>query len=109
MTFTHHGVVAVTGGELRISQINSAIFAMKKTMTKNGKFYCRVCPNYSVTKKPLKVKMGGGKGKFDHYSCFVRPGKVIFEVADVSLTRVREALRVCSSKLPMKTILVGFN
>ncbi len=96
------------GGELKVNQLQSAYDHLKRTLKDVGKVYCRVYPNSSVTKKPLKSKMGGGKGRFSHHSFFVKPGKILFEISGISISLARNALRVAGSKLPVKVHFIDF-
>jgi large subunit ribosomal protein L16 len=72
-------------------------------MKRGGEVWMRVFPDYPVTAKPLESRMGKGKGEVDHYAAIVKPGRIIFEIAGVSPSVAKEALRLASHKLSVKT------
>jgi large subunit ribosomal protein L16 len=93
-----------TGNE-RISsrQIESARQAMTRYIKRGGKVWIRIFPHTPVTKKPQDVKMGGGKGNPEYFAAKVKPGTVLFEMKGVTEEIAREAMRLASHKLPVKT------
>lgn len=106
IAFGEYALKAVGTGELRENQLKAATECLRRVIKDKGKLYCRLDANIPVTAKPVKVKMGGGKGRFDHYSAFVRSGKIIMEVSGISQTIARRALYIAASKLPIKTAIV---
>src|SRR5215467_13109136 len=88
---------------LEARQIEAARIAMTRYMKRGGKVWIRVFPDKPVTAKPAETRMGSGKGAVDHYVAVVKPGRIIFEIGGVSEEVAREAVRLASHKLPVKT------
>jgi large subunit ribosomal protein L16 len=84
-------------------QIESARQAMTRYIKRGGKIWIRIFPHTPVTKKPLDVKMGSGKGSPEYFAAKVRPGTVMFEMQGVTEETAREAMRLAAHKLPVKT------
>jgi len=84
-------------------QIESARQAMTRYIKRGGKIWIRIFPHTPVTKKPLDVKMGSGKGSPEYFAAKVRPGTIMFEMQGVSEELAREAMRLAAHKLPVKT------
>jgi large subunit ribosomal protein L16 len=84
-------------------QIESARQAMTRYIKRGGKIWIRIFPHTPVTKKPLDVKMGSGKGSPEYFAAKVKPGTVMFEMQGVSEEIAREAMRLAAHKLPVKT------
>ena len=84
-------------------QIESARQAMTRYIKRGGKIWIRIFPHTPVTKKPLDVKMGSGKGNPEYFAAKVKPGTVMFEMQGVSEETAREAMRLAAHKLPVKT------
>ena len=84
-------------------QIEAARVALTRYMQRTGKVWSRVFPNIPVSKKPIEVRMGKGKGSPEFYACRVKPGRILFEVDGVSEQIAKEALYKASAKLPIKT------
>jgi large subunit ribosomal protein L16 len=87
-------------------QIEAARRAIVRHVKRGGKLWIRVFPDKPVTAKPAETRMGAGKGAVDHWVAVVKPGRVIFEMAGVSEDAAREAMRLASHKLPIKTRFV---
>ena len=103
ITFGEYGLVADEGAYVSSNQLEAARVAMTRYMDRTGKVWIKVFPQLSKTKKPLEVRMGSGKGAPDHWVAVVQPGRVLFEIAGVSEEVAREALRLGSHKLCIKT------
>jgi large subunit ribosomal protein L16 len=88
-------------------QIEAARIAMTRKMNRMGKVWIMVFPHKPLTKRPLEVRMGKGKGPIEKYVMNVKPGKICFEVAGVSEELAKEALALAQSKLPFKTKIVS--
>ena len=88
-------------------QIEAARRAIVHHFKRGGKVWFRPYPDKPVTKKPAEVRMGSGKGAPDHWVAVIRPGRILFEVSGVSETLAKEALRLASYKLPIKTKFVS--
>lgn len=84
-------------------QIESARQAMTRYIKRGGKIWIRIFPHTPVTKKPLDVKMGSGKGSPEYFAAKVKPGTILFEMQGVSEETAREAMRLAAHKLPVKT------
>lgn len=84
------------------NQIEAARIAMTRYLKRGGRVWIKVFPDKPVTKKPAEVRMGSGKGATEYWVAVVKPGRVLFEVADVSEEMAREAMRLAAHKLPIK-------
>ena len=106
VAFGEYGLVADEGGYVSSNQIEAARIAMTRYMNRGGKVWIKIFPHLAKTKKPLEVRMGSGKGAPDHWVAVVQEGRVLFEIAGVSEEVAREALRLASHKLCVKTRFV---
>ena len=100
--FGDFGMQATEPGRLTARQIEAARMAITRHVKRAGKLWIRIFPDRPVTKKPLEVRMGGGKGAPEEWAAAVRPGKVMYEIAGVTEDVAREAFRLASHKLPMQ-------
>ncbi len=103
IAFGEFGLVAESGAYVSNRQIESARIAMTRYMKRGGKVWIKIFPHLAITKKPLEVRMGSGKGAPEGWVAVVQPGRVMFEVSGVPEEVAREALRLASHKLPVKT------
>ncbi|HHT55175.1 MAG TPA: 50S ribosomal protein L16 [Acholeplasma sp.] len=101
-----YALVALEGAWITNRQIEAARIAMTRHMRRVGKVWINIFPHMSLTKKPLEVRMGSGKGAPDSWVAVVKEGKVMFEIGQVSEGVAREALRLAAHKLPIKTKIV---
>ncbi|WP_457802018.1 50S ribosomal protein L16 [Staphylococcus aureus] len=106
VTFGEFGLQATTTSWITSRQIESARIAMTRYMKRGGKVWIKIFPHTPYTKKPLEVRMGAGKGAVEGWIAVVKQGRILFEVAGVSEEVAREALRLASHKLPVKTKFV---
>lgn len=106
VSFGEYGLQATTTSRITSRQIESARIAMTRFMKRGGKVWINIFPHTPYTKKPLEVRMGSGKGAVEGWVAIVKPGRVMFEVAGVEEEVAREALRLASHKLPVKTKIV---
>lgn len=106
LAFGEFGLVADEGAYVSSAQLEAARVAMTRYMNRQGQVWIDVFPQLAKTKKPLEVRMGSGKGSPDHWVAVVQTGRVLFEVAGVSEEVAREALRLASHKLCVKTRFV---
>ncbi|MDY0063934.1 MAG: 50S ribosomal protein L16 [Bacilli bacterium] len=104
--FGEFGLQALEGAWITAQQIEAARIAMTRYMKRLGKVWIRVFPHMGVSRKPLEVRMGGGKGNPDHFVAVVKKGTVMFEIGEVDEAIAREALRLAASKLPVLTKIV---
>ena len=103
VAFGKYGLVALTRGRITSRQIESARRAMTRYMKRGGNTWIRIFPDKPITKKPLETRMGKGKGNVEYWVALVQPGKVMFEMAGVTEELAREAFKLASAKLPVKT------
>lgn len=103
ITFGDYALQAVTAERVTSRQIESSRQAMTRYIKRGGKIWIRIFPHKSVTRKPVGLKMGGGKGSPDFFVAKVRRGTVLFEMQGVSEEVAREAMRLAAHKLPVKT------
>ena len=96
------GLAATEPCWLTNNQIEAARIAMTRYLKRGGRVWIKVFPDKPVTKKPAEVRMGSGKGATEYWVAVVKPGRVLFEVADVSEEMAREAMRLAAHKLPIK-------
>ncbi|BCB01994.1 50S ribosomal protein L16 [Bacillus sp. AFS015802] len=106
VAFGEYGLQAVEASWITNRQIESARIAMTRYMKRGGKVWIKIFPHKPYTAKPLEVRMGSGKGAPEGWVAVVKPGKIMFEIAGVSEEVAREALRLASHKLPIKTKFV---
>ena len=104
--FGQYGLMAMEGAWITNNQIEAARVAMTRYMKRGGKVYINIFPHMPKTAKPLEVRMGSGKGAVDKWVAVVKKGKIMFEISDVTEEVAREALRLASHKLPIKTKFV---
>lgn len=102
VSFGDFGLQLTNPGRITARQIEAARMTIQRHCKRAGKLWIRVFPAMPVTKKPLEVRMGGGKGSPEEWVCPVRPGRVMFELAGVSEEMAREAFRLASHKLPLQ-------
>ena len=101
-----YGIKALESSWITSRQIEAARVAATRYMKREGQLWIKIFPDKPITKKPLEVRMGKGKGNVEYWAAVVRPGKVLFEVDGVSLEVAKEALRLAAQKLPIKTKFV---
>ncbi len=106
VSFGEYGLQALDGAWITSRQIEAARIAMTRYMKRGGKVWIKIFPDKPKTAKPLEVRMGSGKGAPEGWVAVVKPGKIMFEIAGVSEEVAREALRLASHKLPVKTKFV---
>jgi large subunit ribosomal protein L16 len=102
VSFGDFALQAAEPARVTSRQIEAARMAIQRHVKRAGKLWIRVFPDRPVTKKPLEVRMGGGKGAPEEWAAAVKPGKVMYEIAGVPEDVAREAFRLASHKLPMQ-------
>ena len=107
VAFGEYGLQALEPCWMTSRQIEAARRAIVRYVKRGGKLWIRVFPDKPVTAKPAETRMGSGKGSVDHWVAVVKPGHVIFEISGVPQDLAREAMRLASHKLPIKTQFVG--
>ncbi|MBI79270.1 MAG: 50S ribosomal protein L16 [Pseudomonadota bacterium] len=104
--FGEYGLKALARGRLTSRQIESARRAMTRHIKRGGKIWIRVFPDKPITKKPLEVRQGKGKGNVEYWVALVQPGSVLYEMSGVEEEIAREAFDLAASKLPVETTFV---
>jgi large subunit ribosomal protein L16 len=104
--FGDFGMQVLERGSISGRQLEACRIAINRHFQRRGKVWIRIFPDKPVTKKPAEVRMGKGKGNVDHWAAVVRPGRVLFEVANVPRDRAQEALRLAAAKLGVRTRFV---
>ena len=104
--FGEFGLKSIGRSRITAVQIESARRAMNRFMKRDGQIWIRVFPDHPVSKKPLEVRQGKGKGNVEFYVFNVKPGTVVFEIAGVSKEIAARAFELASSKLPFKTKMI---
>ena len=107
LSFGEYGLQALEPCWMTSRQIEAARRAIVRHVKRGGKLWIRVFPDKPVTAKPAETRMGGGKGAVDHWVAVVKPGRMIFEIAGIPEEEAREAMRLASHKLPIKTRFVS--
>jgi large subunit ribosomal protein L16 len=106
LAFGSIGLQAVERGYLDSRQIEASRRAITREVKRKGKVWIRVFPDKPVTTRPAEVRMGGGKGAVDHWTCPIQPGRILFEMDGVDGATAATALRLAAYKLPVKTVLI---
>jgi large subunit ribosomal protein L16 len=106
VSFGEYGLKTTERGRLTARQIEAARRALTRHIKRGGKIWIRVFPDKPVSKKPLEVRMGAGKGNVEYWVAQIKPGKVLYEVEGVTEEMAREALALAAAKLPIPTTFV---
>ena len=106
LNFGEYGLMAKEGAWINANQIEAARVAMTRYMKRGGKVWINIFPHMPRTAKPIGVRQGKGKGDVDEWVAVVKEGKIMFEIAEVDEATAREAFRLASHKLPIKTKFV---
>ncbi|RQD77468.1 MAG: 50S ribosomal protein L16 [Candidatus Syntrophonatronum acetioxidans] len=106
IAFGEYGLQALDPAWITSQQIESARIAMTRHIKRGGKVWIKIFPHKPVTEKPAETRMGSGKGAPEYWVAVVKPGRILFELAGVSEEVAREAMRLASHKLPVRTKFV---
>jgi large subunit ribosomal protein L16 len=106
VSFGDFRLKATTRGRLTSRQIESARRTITRTVKRGGKLYIRVFPDKPISKKPLEVRMGKGKGNVEYWVAQIQPGRMLYEIEGVSEELAREAFKLAAAKLPVDTTFV---
>jgi large subunit ribosomal protein L16 len=106
VAFGDYGLKATSRARMTAREIEAARRAMTRYVKRGGQVWIRVFPDVPISKKPLEVRMGSGKGNVEFYVARVQPGKVLFEMEGVTEETAREAFRLAASKLSVETLFV---
>ena len=107
VSFGKYALKSLETGRITARQIEAARRAMTRHIKRGGKIWIRIFPDVPVTKKPLEVRQGKGKGNVEYWVAKVQPGRVLYEMEGVTETIAREAFKRASAKLPVKTSFVS--
>ena len=106
VSFGEYGLKCATRGRITARQIEAARRAINRYIKRGGKIWIRIFPDVPVTKKPLEVRQGKGKGNVEYWVAEIQPGKILYEIEGVSEEMAREAFALAAAKLPVKTTIV---
>ncbi len=107
VAFGEYGLKATGRGRITARQIEAARRAMTRYVKRGGKIWIRIFPDKPITKKPLEVRQGKGKGNVEYWVAQIQPGRVLYEMEGVAEEVAREAFRLAAAKLPVPTIVVS--
>ncbi|MHB1513049.1 MAG: 50S ribosomal protein L16 [Acidiferrobacter sp.] len=107
VSFGEFGLKALGRGRLTSRQIEAARRALTRSIKRGGRVWIRVFPDKPISKKPLEVRMGKGKGNPEYWVALVQPGKVLYEMEGVTEAVARDAFRLAAAKLPVQTTFVA--
>jgi large subunit ribosomal protein L16 len=106
VSFGEYGLKSTTRGQLTARQLEAGRRAMTRYVKRGGKIWIRVFPDKPITKKPLEVRQGKGKGNVEYWVAQIQPGRMLFEIAGVTEDIAREAFRLAAAKLPVRTVFI---
>ncbi|MEN8719525.1 MAG: 50S ribosomal protein L16, partial [Oceanococcaceae bacterium] len=101
------GLKALDRGRITARQIEAARRAMTRHVKRGGKIWIRIFPDKPISKKPIEVRMGKGKGNVEYWVAQIQPGKMLYEMEGVSEDVAREAFRLAAAKLPVRTVFIN--
>ena len=107
IAYGDYALQATECGWVKSNQIESARVAINRYVKRGGQVWIKIFPDKPVTEKPAETRMGSGKGSVEYWVAVVKPGRVLFEIAGVTEEAAREAMRLASHKLPIKTKFVS--
>ena len=106
VSFGEFGLKAVSRGRITARQIEAARRAMTRHVKRGGKVWIRIFPDKPISKKPLEVRMGSGKGNVEYWVAEIQPGRMLYEMEGVSREIAEEAFRLAAAKLPVRTMFI---
>ena len=106
VSFGEYGLKAISRGRITARQIEAARRAITRSIKRGGKVWIRIFPDKPVSKKPLEVRMGGGKGNVEFWVAQVQPGRMLYEIEGIPEDQARDALKLAAAKLPVQTTFV---
>ena len=107
VSFGEYGLKATARGRITARQIEAGRRTITRTVKRGGKLWIRIFPDKPVSRKPLEVRMGGGKGNVEYWVSLVQPGRMLYEIEGVTEEQAREAFALAAAKLPIKTAFVS--
>jgi len=109
LKFGYYGLKALNAGIVTYKHLETGRKAINQVLKRSGKIWIRVFPNQPLSKKPIEVRMGKGKGNVDKWICYIKPGTILYEVNSNNILKIKEALNNASIKLPLKTKIISKN
>lgn len=106
VSFGEYGLKATSRGRITARQIEAARRAVTRYVKRGGRIWIRIFPDKPISKKPLEVRMGGGKGNVEYWVAQIQPGRMLYEIEGVTEEQAREAFRLAAAKLPVQTSFV---
>lgn len=106
VSFGEYGLKAISSGRITARQIEAARRAVTRHVKRGARIWIRIFPDKPISKKPLEVRMGGGKGNVEYWVAQIQPGRVLYELEGVPEELAREAFRLAAAKLPVQTAFV---
>ena len=106
LVYGEYGLKSLDSKWITARQIEAARIAATRYMKREGQMWIRIFPDKPITKKPLEVRMGKGKGGVEYYAAVVKPGRIMFEIDGIPFDIAQEALRLAAQKLPVRTKFV---
>ena len=103
LSFGDFGLMSLKAGRMTDRQIEASRVAISRSVKRGGKLWIRVFPDLPISKKPIGVRMGSGKGSLEYWVALIKPGRILFEMEGVTRLQAKEAFRLASHKLPFKT------
>jgi large subunit ribosomal protein L16 len=107
VSFGEYGLKAVDRGRMTSRQIEAARRTITRFVKRGGKLWIRIFPDVPITKKPIEVRQGKGKGNVEYWIAQIQPGRMLYEIEGVSEAEAREAFKLAAAKLPFKTTFVA--
>jgi large subunit ribosomal protein L16 len=107
VSFGEYGLKATSHGQLTARQVEAARRSISRYVKRGGKLWIRIFPDKPITKKPIEVRMGAGKGNVEYWVAQIKPGRVLYEMEGVDEATAREAFRLASAKLSVTTTFVA--
>lgn len=108
LNFGTVGLISIGRGRITSKQIESGRIAINRNIKRGGKMWTNIFPNKPVTKKPLEVRMGKGKGPVEGFVFVIQPGRVIYEIIGIEKDKAKIAMKMASAKLPFKTKIIFY-
>jgi large subunit ribosomal protein L16 len=106
VSFGQYGLRAISRGRITARQIEAARRAMTRHVKRGGKVWIRIFPDKPISKKPLEVRMGSGKGNVEYWVAEIQPGRMLYEMEGVSREVAEEAFKLAAAKLPVRTAFI---
>lgn len=109
LAFGDYALMVTEAGRITARQLEAGRISISRSVKRGGKLWLRIFPQTPVTKKPAETRMGKGKGSPEYWAAKVQPGRIVYEMNGVTLEQAKEAFRLASHKLPLKTKMIVRN